>query len=106
MFFGEVRAGDSNIFMWQDCLDTALLFIDEIMVTDKIVEQCKLIFEGAETYVHVKMKGDALLPRTPVLITCNSPIWKWCMQEKEALKVRMFIRYCKTMPWLKYFKRS
>jgi len=105
MFFGEVRAGDSYNFMWQDCLDSAPLFIEEIMVTDKIVEQCKLIFEGADTYVHVKMKGDALLSRTPVLITCNSPIWKWCMQEKEALKVRMYVRYCKTMPWLKHFKK-
>lgn len=106
MFYGEVRAGDSYNFMWQDCLDCSLLFIEEIMVTDKIVEQCKLIFEGAETYVHVKQRGDALLTRTPVLITCNSPIWKWCMQEKEALQARMYVRYCKTTPWLKDYHKK
>ena len=91
--------------MWQDCIDTGIIFIEEPVITPEIVEQCKLVFEGAATHVHVKMRGDSLLQPTPVIITSNSLPWKWCGAEEGALRARMFIRFVKEQPWLKDIKK-
>lgn len=104
-YFGEVRGGANYAFLWQDCIDTAVIFIEEPCITPDIVEQCKLVFEGAPTRVHVKMRGDALLEPTPVFITCNSMPWKWCGGEEGALRARMHFYACKEMPCLKGHKK-
>ena len=105
-FFGEARGGGTSYaFLWHDCVDTAIIFIEEPYITPAEVEQFKLVFEGAETHVHVKNKGDALLQSTPVIVTCNNLPWRWVMGEEAALRARMKIYYCKEMPWLKDEKR-
>lgn len=106
MFFGEVRAGTGYNFLWQDCLDTSLIFVEELMITQDIVEQCKLVFEGASTAVHVKCKGDQLLNRTPVLVTCNHSMWKWCQADMKALKARCFHYMTKQWEDLKACKKK
>lgn len=106
MYFGEVRQGTGYNFMWQDCLETSLIFVEELMITQEIVEQCKLVFEGAPTSVHVKCKGDQLLQRTPVLITCNHSMWKWVSADADALKARCKLYRTKTAPFLKDVKWS
>ena len=104
-FFGEVRGGANYNFLWQDCLDTALIFIEEPYITPEIVEQCKLVFEGAATKVHVKMRGDAELKPTPVFITCNNVPWRWCGGEEGALRARMHYYNCKEAPFLRDEKK-
>jgi Parvovirus non-structural protein NS1 len=101
-FFGEaIGGGASYAFLWQDCVDTAVIFIEEPYITPAEVEQFKLVFEGAETHVHVKNKGDALLQPTPVIVTCNNLPWRWVMGEESALRARMRIYHCREMKWLK-----
>ena len=87
--------------MWQDCLDCGLIFIEELMIPPEIAEQCKLIFEGASTHLHIKQKGDATLLPTPVIMTSNNLPWKWCGNEQTAMQARMFLMHCTEQPWLK-----
>lgn len=100
-FFGEVRGGSNYNFLWQDCIDTGLIFIEEPYITPDIVEQMKLVLEGAPTQVHIKMRGDATLKPTPVFITCNNLPWKWVGGEENALRARMYFRTCKRADFLK-----
>lgn len=106
-YFGEVRGGGSNYtFLWQDCVDTAVIFIEEPMISPEVAEQFKLVMEGAPTHVHVKMRGDALLQPTPVLITTNSLPWRWCPNEAQAFQARMFFHMCRETPFLKEYKQQ
>lgn len=101
-YFGEVRGGSNNYtFLWQDCVDTGLIFIEEPMISPEVAEQFKLVMEGAITHVHVKMRGDAILQPTPVLITTNSLPWRWCSNEMAAFQARMFMFICKPAEFLK-----
>lgn len=104
-YFGEVRGGGSNYtFLWQDCIDTGLIFIEEPMISPEVAEQFKLVMEGAATHVHVKMRGDAILQPTPVLITTNSLPWRWCSSEAGAFQARMKMYTCQESPFLKEIK--
>lgn len=106
-YFGEVRGGGSNYtFLWQDCIDTGVIFIEEPMITPEIAEQFKLVLEGAPTHVHVKMRGDAVLQPTPVLITTNSLLWRWCNSEMAAFQARMRSYNCTEAPFLKDIKKT
>lgn len=93
MTYGEPRSDASYAFAWMDCIDKKLILWEEPLITDKSIEQLKLVLEGADTYVHVKNKCDAMLRRTPVLITTNSPLWKWVNSERNAISARCHIRY-------------
>jgi Parvovirus non-structural protein NS1 len=91
-YYGEVRGGNqSYTFIWQDCVDTSLIFIEEPMIAPEVAEQFKLVMEGVPTQVHVKMRGDQILQPTPVLITTNSLPWRWCHSKATTFKARMFM---------------
>ncbi|RAX24782.1 hypothetical protein DQ401_19455, partial [Morganella morganii] len=75
--------------MWQDCVDTSLILIEEPYIEPACAEQFKLVMEGAETHVHVKCKPDIVLHKTPVIITSNTVPWRWCNAEEHAFRARM-----------------
>nr|QTE03886.1 MAG: nonstructural protein [Tarsiger cyanurus parvoviridae sp.] len=102
-YWGECHGvgGGGYAFAWQSCLETGLIMMEEPMLDPTTIEQAKLILEGAPTYIKVKCKQDALLRPTPVFITSNNPLWKWCSSARGALTERMFHFRCKSMRDLK-----
>jgi hypothetical protein len=58
--------------------------------------RCRKILIGCRrstTEVAVKFRRPETLTRTPLLITTNNPIWRFCTGDEEALRNRMFIFY-------------
>ena len=105
--YGEIHAGDNNAFQFQNCINTNLIYIDEPRISPEIAEQMKLVLEGCPTKVKVKCKDDEILNRTPVIMTSNSNVWRWCAGEERAFKNRMFL-YRLTQPcdWLKKCQKA
>lgn len=100
MFWGEIVDGQKMNFMWENCLNTPVILLEEFLITDKNVDQCKLILGGSETSVCVTSKPNQIMSRTPVIITNSEPPWKYITVEKESLKSCMYVRYCRAQPWV------
>lgn len=100
--FGEIHAGDTNAFQFSNCINVNLIYIDEPRISPEIAEQMKLVLEGCPTKVKVKNREDEMLRKTPVIMTSNSPVWKWCTNEKKAFQARMiYYNLKKPCEWLK-----
>lgn len=105
--YGEIHAGDTNAFQFSNCINTNIIYIDEPRISPEIAEQMKLVMEGCPTKVKVKNRDDEILKRTPIVMTTNSPVWKWCGTERQAMKNRMFhYKLIKAADWLKYCTKS
>lgn len=63
---------------------------EEPLCSVEMVEKFKQISEGMETAIPVKFKKPYILPRTPIYITTNAPIWTWCQNAKGPLMNRMW----------------
>lgn len=84
-----ITSGD---FMWQECVDKALIYIPELVLTKPDqVESFKKVCEGQQTNINVKNKRAAVLNRTPVILTSNSPPWSFFTNEEIPIRNRMFI---------------
>lgn len=105
-FYGEVHGMGNYNFAYQGCLDKALIFIEEPMLEPATVDHAKQVLEGAPTLVNIKCKPPQTLQPTPVLITSNHDLWKWCPGEKETLMTRMYHWTCKRAPWLQQIQKS
>ncbi len=105
-YYGEIHTSDGSAFNFMNSINTACIFMEEPRITPEVVEQTKLIFEGQRTQVKVKNRDDEWLERTPVIITSNSQITRWCPQETKAINARMHQFFAKTAPFLKHYKRD
>ncbi|QMI57829.1 nonstructural protein 1 [Chestnut teal chaphamaparvovirus 1] len=85
---GEIVNG--NNFNFEGLIDTYWGKWEEPLCSAEIAEKCKQIFEGMETAIQVKFKKPYMLPRTPIVITTNAPIWEWCPNQKGPFQNRMF----------------
>ena len=81
----------SNNFVWQDCLNTNLICIDECVIQPGSFEEAKQIFAGEDTSINVKHSPQAILKRTPIVACTNRQPWVFAPNEKDALLNRMFM---------------
>ena len=75
----------SNNFVWQDCLNTNLICIDECVIQPGSFEEAKQIFAGEDTSVNIKHSPQAILKRTPIVACTNRQPWVFAPNEKDAL---------------------
>nr|QKE54955.1 MAG: nonstructural protein [Parvoviridae sp.] len=71
---------DSNIGIWE-----------EPLISAELAEKTKQVFEGMTTSIPIKHKRPQMLPRTPILITTNHNLWRFCNHEEEMFKNRCWI---------------
>ncbi|MEG2266607.1 MAG: hypothetical protein RSC68_20000, partial [Acinetobacter sp.] len=64
---------------------------EEPLISSELAEKFKQISEGMVTMIPIKYKKPVKLPRTPIMITTNHHIWRYCTQEEEMFKNRCFI---------------
>lgn len=69
---------------------------EEPLLSSTEAEKAKQILGGEPTSVAVKFAAPVHVERTPILITTNHELWRYCTQEKEALLNRCFIYKCTT----------
>jgi len=87
--FGEIT--NSNSFMYQNCIDKDLILWEEPLIGNSELEKFKLVSEGSPTEVSIKFRAPEKLERTPLLITTNHHIWRFCSNEESALRNRCYI---------------
>nr|WCD44334.1 MAG: nonstructural protein 1 [Duck parvovirus] len=66
---------------------------DEPLCAPEVVEKFKQIAGGETTQIPVKFKKPATLPRTPILVCTNTPLWRWCPNQETMLRNRAFHFY-------------
>nr|QTE04015.1 MAG: nonstructural protein [Cygnus atratus Chaphamaparvovirus] len=86
---GEIVNG--NNFNFEGLIDCYWGKWEEPLCSPEIAEKCKQIFEGMECAIPVKFKKPYMLPRTPIAITTNAPIWHWCENQKGPFMNRMWM---------------
>lgn len=91
-YFGEINQGIAGYqFMYADCINKRVISINEPYFDVAMIEQLKIVLEGRGTFVHVKNKKDDWLQPTPVIITCNSHVWRHCRNEEHAIRNRCIV---------------
>lgn len=93
-----------HTFTFANCVDRALIYIDEMQFYSHNVDQAKVILEGGTTHVNVKNNPERLMRRTPCLSTSNRDPWLTIPEEELNLKARMHYHKVENpMPKLKYW---
>lgn len=85
---GEVCNGAN--FNFEDLVERYWGIWDEPLCGPEQADKFKQIAGGEPCVVPVKFKKPAHLPRIPMWISTNHPIWKWCPQEKTMFENRMW----------------
>ena len=88
----------ANNFVWQDCLNTNMICIDECVIQPGSFEEAKQIFAGEDTSINVKHQPQAVLKRTPIIACTNRQPWVFAPNERDALLNRMYM-YQTTRPF-------
>lgn len=76
--------------MFADCTNKRIVVVNEPCLEPASIEALKEIAEGNGAWVPVKMKADAYMARTPLVITSNYPIWLHNPSTRDTLLNRMF----------------
>jgi len=74
--YGEIT--NSNIFMYQSCIGKQFFLWKQPLITVRELEKFKLVAEGTPANVAIKFRERDRLYRTPMIITTNHPIWRFC----------------------------
>ena len=86
---GEIT--NSGNFMYQNCIDKEIIVWEQPLIGNAELEKFKLVSEGSATEVAIKFRAPEKLNRTPLLITTNHHIWRYCSSEEEALRNRCYV---------------
>lgn len=94
-------ANKSNNFAFQDAANRRIILWNEPNYESSMTDYLKMLFEGGDTKVRVKMMGDTHVKRTPVLILTNNVV---NFMNDNDFKDRIKQYKWKTSPFLKDLK--
>nr|QKE54891.1 MAG: nonstructural protein [Parvoviridae sp.] len=87
--WGEIINGQN--FMFEGIIDTTIGIWEEPLCSPEAAEKVKQVLEGMRCSIAVKYRKPHMLPRTPIFITTNHELWRYCTAEEEAFRNRMWI---------------
>lgn len=87
--WGEICNGN-NGFNFEMLIDQTIGVWEEPLIGSELAEKCKQVMEGMTCAINVKYKKPFLLPRTPIIVTTNHDIWRYCTQEELMFTNRIW----------------
>ncbi|AUW34321.1 nonstructural protein 1 [Parvoviridae sp.] len=90
--WGEII--NSNNFAFEGLQNGFIGVWEEPLCSAELAEKTKQITEGMPTMIPIKFRKPVKLERTPIIITTNHDLWRFCSSEEEAFRNRMWI-----IPW-------
>lgn len=87
--WGEIV--NTNTFAFEGILDCVVGVWEEPLCSPELAEKAKQVLEGMPCSIPVKYKKPQLLPRTPIIVTTNHDLWRFCQAEEQMFKNRMWI---------------
>lgn len=94
--WGEIV--NTPTFAFEALPDSIIGVWEEPLCSPELAEKAKQVLEGMATSIPIKHKKPLLLPRTPIIITSNHDLWRFCQAEKEMFQNRMWIFYFNYIP--------
>lgn len=82
---------NSNTFPFEGLIDCTIGVWEEPLISPEVAEKAKQIFEGMTCSIPVKFKKPHKLGRTPIIMTTNHVPWRFCSQEEQMFKNRMWL---------------
>lgn len=90
-YIGQIsNRGADSPFVYQDCINTSLIIMDECIMDPANYEDLKLLLGGETMKVSVKHQGHGTIQRTPVILTGNREPWILNYEAKTAMMNRMY----------------
>lgn len=89
--WGEIVNGQT--FMFEGLVDVTIGVWEEPLCSPEAAEKAKQVLEGMRCSISIKYKKPHMLPRTPIIITTNHDLWRFCTAEENAFRNRMWIFY-------------
>lgn len=81
----------SKDFPFGEAVNQPIILINECTLESPAkAEVYKNIFGGEPTQVNIKNRSSQLMPRKPVLLTTNDPVWKEVAAQKQPLLNRLY----------------
>nr|QTE04010.1 MAG: nonstructural protein [Ara ararauna Chaphamaparvovirus] len=87
--WGEIV--NSNSFAFEGLVEACIGVWEEPLCSPELAEKAKQVLEGMTTSIPIKYKRPYKLPKTPIIITTNHPLWRFCTQEEPMFRNRMWI---------------
>lgn len=87
--WGEVTNGSSG-FNFEGLIDACIGVWEEPLINTELAEKWKQVMEGMITSIPVKYKKPYMLPRTPMIVTTNHDLWRFCNAEETMFRNRMW----------------
>nr|WGD01535.1 NS1 [Chaphamaparvovirus sp.] len=87
--WGEIV--NSNTFAFEGLQEAVIGIWEEPLCSTELAEKAKQVLEGMQTAIPVKYRKPFMLPRTPIIITTNHPLWRFCTNEEDMFRNRMWI---------------
>ena len=100
-FRGAVGAPANNVrsgFPLGDCTNVRVIRWDEPAINMDNCELAKSVMGGNDTKADKKYSCAVTIPRTPVFISSNKPLWALCLKERVAFENRMAFHIYLTKP--------
>ncbi|UNS41165.1 nonstructural protein 1 [Psittaciform chaphamaparvovirus 3] len=96
-----------NTFAFEGITDCVIGVWEEPLCSPELAEKAKQVLEGMQTSIPIKYKKPVMLPRTPIIITTNHDLWRFCSREEEMFRNRMTIfQWMYTMKDQPYIPRT
>nr|QKE54981.1 MAG: nonstructural protein [Parvoviridae sp.] len=86
--WGEIV--NAPVFAWEGLLDAVIGVWQEPLLGPEQAEKFKQVAEGMNTSIPIKFKKPQMLKRTPLIITTNHDLWRWCAAEENMIRNRIF----------------
>lgn len=87
--WGEVV--NAPTFAFESLIDCTFGIWEEPLCGPELAEKAKQVMEGMVTSIPIKHRKPQMLPRTPLLITTNHDLWRFCTTEEDMFRNRMWI---------------
>nr|QTE04037.1 MAG: nonstructural protein [Emberiza spodocephala parvoviridae sp.] len=105
-FYGQIAGQGNDRFMFEDAIDKRWMYIEEPLWSQDVIEQMKLVMEGAPMRLPTKFTDKTIMARTPVVITTNNDLWLLSQAAAPALMARCRHYELHAYPALKQLKKQ
>lgn len=87
--WGEIV--NTPTFAFEGLLETVIGVWEEPLCSPELAEKAKQVLEGMPCAIAVKYRKPQILNRTPIIITTNHDLWRFCTAEEDMFRNRMWI---------------
>lgn len=93
--------GANSEFCYQDCINKRVIVIDECVLAREQLEFIKVLIGGENMFAGTKHTTATKIPRIPIILTGNRPVWQLDYTQQAPMETRCYIYETRSCSLLK-----